>query len=123
MQGVIRAGNISRATSAAVPDLFGSFDATPASPHLCLCVHVYLCTLSQIRQWNIWGLPKDEFSAENGIVVDQGRRWPLCIDPQVGGGAGGNAAKEAQACGLSCTSTDHSNPSQTACTKCLIMLS
>ena len=37
----------------------------------------------QVRQWNIWGLPKDEFSAENGIVIDQGRRWPLCIDPQV----------------------------------------
>ena len=39
----------------------------------------------QVRQWNIWGLPKDEFSAENGIVIDQGRRWPLCIDPQVRG--------------------------------------
>ena len=37
----------------------------------------------KVRQWNIWGLPKDEFSAENGIAVDQGRRWPLCIDPQV----------------------------------------
>lgn len=37
----------------------------------------------KIRQWNIWGLPKDDFSTENGIAVDQGRRWPLCIDPQV----------------------------------------
>ncbi|KAL3158235.1 hypothetical protein ABBQ38_010487 [Trebouxia sp. C0009 RCD-2024] len=36
----------------------------------------------KIRQWNIWGLPKDEFSSENAIAVDQGRRWPLCIDPQ-----------------------------------------
>ncbi len=36
----------------------------------------------QIRQWNIWGLPKDDFSTENAISVDQGRRWPLCIDPQ-----------------------------------------
>ena len=37
----------------------------------------------KIRQWNIWGLPKDDFSSENAIAVDQGRRWPLCIDPQV----------------------------------------
>ena len=39
----------------------------------------------QVRQWNIWGLPKDDFSTENGIAVDQGRRWPLCIDPQARG--------------------------------------
>eukprot|EP00983_Pelagomonas_calceolata_P034873 1092657-Pelagomonas_calceolata.AAC.2 len=37
----------------------------------------------EVRQWNIWGLPKDDFSTDNGIAVDQGRRWPLCIDPQV----------------------------------------
>lgn len=37
----------------------------------------------KIRQWNIWGLPKDDFSTDNGIAVDKGRRWPLCIDPQV----------------------------------------
>lgn len=36
-----------------------------------------------IRQWNIWGLPNDEFSAENGIAMELGSRWPLCIDPQV----------------------------------------
>lgn len=36
----------------------------------------------KIRQWNIWGLPKDGFSTENGIAMDIGRRWPLCIDPQ-----------------------------------------
>lgn len=36
-----------------------------------------------IRQWNVWGLPKDEFSTENGIAMECGRRWPLCIDPQV----------------------------------------
>lgn len=36
-----------------------------------------------IRQWNIWGLPNDDFSTENGIAMDLGSRWPLCIDPQV----------------------------------------
>lgn len=41
------------------------------------------CGGRQVRQWNIQGLPKDDFSTDNGIAVDQGRRWPLCIDPQV----------------------------------------
>jgi dynein heavy chain len=36
----------------------------------------------KIRQWNIQGLPKDNFSSENGTMVEYGRRWPLFIDPQ-----------------------------------------
>ena len=36
----------------------------------------------KIRQWNIDGLPTDSFSIENGIVVQNARRWPLMIDPQ-----------------------------------------
>jgi dynein heavy chain len=35
-----------------------------------------------VRQWNIHGLPTDEVSTENGIIMDCSRRWPLCIDPQ-----------------------------------------
>jgi hypothetical protein len=26
----------------------------------------------QVRQWNIWGLPKDDFSTENAIAIDAG---------------------------------------------------
>ncbi|KAJ3123528.1 Dynein heavy chain 2, axonemal [Physocladia obscura] len=37
---------------------------------------------TDIRDWNIQGLPSDAFSAENGIIVTKGRRWPLMIDPQ-----------------------------------------
>ncbi|KAJ3127608.1 Dynein heavy chain 2, axonemal, partial [Nowakowskiella sp. JEL0407] len=37
---------------------------------------------TDIRDWNIQGLPSDAFSSENGIVVTRGRRWPLMIDPQ-----------------------------------------
>ena len=36
----------------------------------------------KIRAWNIAGLPVDSFSVDNGIVVDNARRWPLMIDPQ-----------------------------------------
>jgi dynein heavy chain len=37
---------------------------------------------TDIRDWNLQGLPTDAFSAENGIIVTRGRRWPLMIDPQ-----------------------------------------
>ena len=35
-----------------------------------------------IRKWNICGLPVDNFSIENGIIVKNAKRWPLMIDPQ-----------------------------------------
>ncbi|XP_035775701.1 dynein heavy chain 3, axonemal-like [Anopheles albimanus] len=36
----------------------------------------------QIRSWSNWGLPTDNFSVENGIIVKHARRWPLMIDPE-----------------------------------------
>jgi dynein heavy chain len=36
----------------------------------------------KIRSWVIAGLPNDAFSIENGIIVDNAGRWPLCVDPQ-----------------------------------------
>jgi len=36
----------------------------------------------KIRAWNIAGLPTDDFSIDNGVIVDNSRRWPLMIDPQ-----------------------------------------
>lgn len=37
---------------------------------------------SDVRDWQIQGLPSDDFSTENGVIVARGRRWPLMIDPQ-----------------------------------------
>ena len=36
----------------------------------------------KIRSWNIAGLPTDNFSVENAIMMSNARRWPLMIDPQ-----------------------------------------
>ncbi|EFJ31602.1 hypothetical protein SELMODRAFT_86461 [Selaginella moellendorffii] len=35
-----------------------------------------------IRDWVIDGLPNDGFSIDNGIIMDNAKRWPLLIDPQ-----------------------------------------
>ncbi|KAJ8726572.1 hypothetical protein PYW07_001270 [Mythimna separata] len=35
-----------------------------------------------IQQWNIDGLPADDFSVQSAIIIKTARRWPLMIDPQ-----------------------------------------
>mmetsp|Transcript_8855 Transcript_8855/g.26550 ORF Transcript_8855/g.26550 Transcript_8855/m.26550 type:complete len:1938 (-) Transcript_8855:1349-7162(-) len=37
---------------------------------------------TDVRQWNIQGLPADNFSTENGVITVRCSRWPLMIDPQ-----------------------------------------
>jgi len=36
----------------------------------------------KIQNWHVAGLPIDAFSVDNGIIVNNARRWPLMIDPQ-----------------------------------------
>ncbi|OXU22263.1 hypothetical protein TSAR_003308 [Trichomalopsis sarcophagae] len=36
----------------------------------------------KINSWNIYGLPRDSFSTENAIIMDNTKRWSLFIDPQ-----------------------------------------
>ena len=35
-----------------------------------------------MRAWTIAGLPADNHSVENGVIMANARRWPLLIDPQ-----------------------------------------
>lgn len=39
----------------------------------------------KIRSWNINGLPVDNYSIENGIILFTSNKWPLLIDPQGNG--------------------------------------
>jgi dynein heavy chain len=47
-----------------------------------LDIKTFLSDPSTIREWITQGLPSDDFSTENGIIISRGIRWPLVIDPQ-----------------------------------------
>lgn len=51
-------------------------------------LRVTLSNPVEVREWNIWGLPTDGVSLDNGVLVTRGRRWPLMIDPQAQVGSG-----------------------------------
>ena len=55
-------------------------DAIPVSENPTL--RRTLASPVEVREWNIWGLPTDDVSVDNGILVTRGKRWPLMIDPQ-----------------------------------------
>ena len=41
----------------------------------------YLGNDKHILDWTFKGLPSDEFSKQNGVIVMKTPRWPLMIDP------------------------------------------
>ncbi len=52
----------------------------PSSPNFDFAL--FLAEPTDVREWNLAGLPTDAFSTENGVLVTRGRRWPLMVDPQ-----------------------------------------
>eukprot|EP00959_Pyramimonas_sp_CCMP1952_P091103 1907124-Pyramimonas_sp.AAC.1 len=59
------------------------FMVSIALPHTTgVNISMVLADPVKIRAWQINGLPSDNVSTENGIVVSKARRWPLMIDPQ-----------------------------------------
>ncbi|KAJ3396765.1 Dynein heavy chain 5, axonemal [Lobulomyces angularis] len=47
-----------------------------------LDINGLLVDSTTVGEWNIQGLPTDELSTQNGILVTKGTRYPLLIDPQ-----------------------------------------
>jgi dynein heavy chain len=42
----------------------------------------FLVNQSTVGEWNLQGLPNDDLSVQNGIMVTRSTRYPLMIDPQ-----------------------------------------
>ena len=52
-------------------------------PHTPDCtIHTTLSDPVSVRSWQIAGLPSDELSTENALILRKARRWPLMIDPE-----------------------------------------
>ena len=52
-------------------------------PHTANCnLEMTLSDPVKVRSWRICCLPSDSLSVQNGIIMDNARRWPLLIDPQ-----------------------------------------
>jgi len=42
----------------------------------------FLVDDATVGQWNLEGLPPDDLSVQNGIMVTRSSRYPLMVDPQ-----------------------------------------
>ncbi|PNH08753.1 Dynein gamma chain, flagellar outer arm [Tetrabaena socialis] len=52
----------------------------PVTPHM--QITKFLVDDSEVGEWNLQGLPTDELSIQNGIMVTRASRYPVLVDPQ-----------------------------------------
>eukprot|EP00898_Chlorokybus_atmophyticus_P005691 jgi/Chlat1/6122/Chrsp409S05665 len=71
----------------------GGQSLLPATPKL--DVVRFLVEDAEVGEWTLQGLPMDDLSIQNGIIVTRSQRWPLLVDPQGQGLAWIKAREEA----------------------------
>lgn len=67
-------------------DFLSSWISCVSSKGLSVNGNLKICKLLsndvQIMEWNLQGLPKDDFYTENAIITTKSSKWPFIVDPQ-----------------------------------------